>query len=191
MRPGIIIRTGDWRGAIRCGNDDGGLRVHSYSLQPLRQWDLRGLLHFGVFLLYPYTSGVVEDREVMPFYHFLFTFLFIVLSHYVFWVWWMGWYSVFSLLVGVSIPFLFCLATCYAPERRFRGCKEFENYRSFVTPYMLTLASLPLMPAVIHIVITEGVATITLILLIIAFSLYLYIFFWYLGVRKWCTRRWI
>jgi len=49
----------------------------------------------------------------------------------------MGKYSVFSFLVGVSIPFLFCLATCYAPERRFRGCKEFENYRSFVTPYTL------------------------------------------------------
>jgi uncharacterized membrane protein YdjX (TVP38/TMEM64 family) len=133
----------------------------------------------------------VEDREVMPFRVFLFTFLFIGLGHYVFWVWWMGWYSVFSLLVGHSIPFLFCLVTCYAPERRFRGCKEFENYRSFATPYMLILAGFPSMPRVIHMVITEGVTTITLILLIIVFSLYLYIFLWYLEVRKWCTRRWI
>ena len=133
----------------------------------------------------------MEDRKVIPFRVFLFTFLFLVLVHYVFWVWWMGWYSVFSLLVGNSIPFFFCLATCYAPERRFRGCKEFENYRSFATPYMLTLTSLPFMPGVIHIVITEGVATITLILLTIVLFLYLYIFLWYLEVRKWCTRRWI
>jgi hypothetical protein len=172
-------------------NDDGRLRVHSYSLQPLRQWDLRGLLHFGVFLLYPYTTGVMEDRKVIPFRVFLFTFLFIVLSHYVYWVWWMGKYSVFSFLVGVSIPFLFCLATCYAPERRFRGCKEFENYRSFVTPYTLILAGFPFMPGVIHTVITEGVTTVTLIFLIIVLSLYLHIFLWYLEVRKWCTRRWI
>ncbi len=88
----------------------------------------------------------------------------------------MGKYSVFSLLVGVSIPFLFCLATCYAPERRFRGCKEFENYRSFATPYMLILAGFPFMPGVIHMVITEGVTTVTLIFLIMAFSLYLYMF---------------
>lgn len=161
-------------------NDDGRLRVHSYSLQPLRQWDLRGLLHFGVFLLYPYTTGFMEDRKVIPLRVFLFTFILMNLLHYVFWVWWMGKYSVFSLLVGNSIPFLFCLATCYAPERRFRGCKEFENYRSFATPYMLTLTSLPFMPGMMHIVITEGVATITLILLTIVLFLYLYIFLWYL-----------
>jgi len=142
--------------------------------------------------VYPYTSGLMEDRkEAVPFRHFLFTFIFIVLVHYVYWVWWMGKYSVFSLLVGVSIPFLFCLATCYAPERRFRGCKEFENYRSFATPYMLILAGFPVTPGVIHMVITEGVATITLILLIIVFSLYLFILLWYLEARKWCTRRWI
>jgi hypothetical protein len=133
----------------------------------------------------------VEDRKVIPFRVFFFTFLLIVLSHYVFWVWWMGWYSVFSLLVGVSIPFLFCLATCYAPERRFRGCKEFENYRSFATSYMLILAGFPFMPGVIHMVVTEGVTTVTLIFLIMVLFLYLYMFLWYLEARKWCTRRWI
>jgi hypothetical protein len=133
----------------------------------------------------------MEDRKVIPFRVFLFTIILTILLHYVFWVWWMGWYSVFSLLVGVSIPFLFCLATCYAPERHFRGCKEFENYRSIATPYMLVFAGFPYMPRVIHILITEGVTTVTLIFLIIMFSLYLYIFLWYLGVRKWCTRRWI
>ena len=133
----------------------------------------------------------MEDRKVIPFRVFLFTFILMNLLHYVFWVWWMGWYSVFSLLVGNSIPFLFCLTTCYAPERRLRGCKEFENYRSFTTPYMLILASFPSMPRVIHMVITEGVTTLTLILLIIVFSVYLYKFLWYLEVRKWCTRRWI
>jgi len=178
-------------GAERLDADDGRLRVHNYSLQPLRQWDLRGLLHFGVFLLHPYTSGDVEDRKVMPFRHFLFTFIFIVLVHYVYWGWWMGRFSVFSLLVGVSIPFLFCLATCYAPERRFRGCKEFEDYRSFATLFMLILAGFPSTPGVIHMVITEGVTTVTLILLILVLFLYLYMFLWYLGVRGWCTRRWI
>jgi hypothetical protein len=120
----------------------------------------------------------MEDRKVIPLRVFLFTFILMNLLHYVFWVWWMGKYSVFSLLVGNSIPFLFCLATCYAPERRFRGCKEFENYRSFVTPYMLTLAAgFPFMPGVIHIVITEGVATITLILLtIVLFCICIYFF---------------
>jgi len=139
----------------------------------------------------PYTAGVVEDRKVIPFRVFLFTFILMNLLHYVFWVWWMGWYSVFSLLVGVSIPFLFCLATCYAPERRFRGCKEFENYRSFATPIMLIQTSFPSMPRVIHIVITEGVTTVTFIFLTMVLFLYLLMFLWYLGVREWCTRRWI
>jgi hypothetical protein len=139
----------------------------------------------------PYTAGVVEDRKVIPFRVFLFTFILMNLLHYVFWVWWMGKYSVFSLLVDNSIPFLFCLATCYAPERRFGGCKEFENYRSFVTPIMLTYTSLPFMPGVIHMAITEGVTTFTLILLATVSFLYLYMFLWYLGVRAWCTRRWI
>jgi hypothetical protein len=133
----------------------------------------------------------VEDRKVIPFRVFLFTFILMNLVHYVFWVWWMGKYSVFSLLVGNSIPFLFCLATCYAPERRFMGCKEFENYRSFTTPIMLTYTSLPFMPGMIHMVITEGVTTLTLILLAIVSFLYLYMFLWYLEVWKWCTRRWI
>ena len=133
----------------------------------------------------------MEDRKLIPFRVFLFTFILMILLHYVFWVWWMGWYSVFSLLVGNSIPLLFGLATCYAPERRFRGCKGFENYRSFATPFMLILASFPFMPGVIHTVITEGVTTVTLILLTVVSFLYLYMFLWYLEVRKWCTRRWI
>ncbi len=141
--------------------------------------------------VYPYTSGLMEDRKAVPFRHFLFTFIFIVLVHYVYWVWWMGKYSVFSPPVGNSIPFLFCLATCYAPERHFRGCKEFENYRSFATLYMLILAGFPSTPGVIHMVITEGVTTLTLIFLIMALFLYLHMFLWYLGVRRWCTRRWI
>jgi len=152
---------------------------------PVLNLKLQGLL----LEAYPYTSGPVECRRGVPIRIFLFTFILIVLGHYIVWVSWMGKYSAFSLLAGVSIPFLFCLATCYAPERRFRGCREFESYRGFVAPFTLVFMTFPAMPGVIHVVITEGLTVVTLFLLLLILFMYLYLSLWYLRVWKWCARQ--